>query len=402
MNRFTLIFAVIGFGPLVLLAFRNVRAVPVGLFGVAAMFAGTYGLFMIAGSEGGTRAFYVGLTVILAILLVLSFQFSADTLGQRVKWLLLSYAAWAIAFTFGWRTLENLRLDMGAEKRKAERAVAAADSARKHEALERAPADRGDVLRRQLRLVVAKQHPFIGEPRYLIFGDPATNPEAVTVWAVLDLDKDQRFDLFALDLRNVYSTLTRALGKEGYTWPVAVGAADQRDVTALGGDDAFFGKNGEYVIPQLAGGVDPDRVYDHEMRELEPPVLTPAGRRARVVTGPAPQVPGKPDLSELTVTLETSRGAAELIVVDPMGQRVKNQDSSTAKTITIRQPTPGYHTILVNGLRDGRYTLRVRLTTPRGEVRLGDANNDELYQGGLYRYGLRYDARTGPITIKRE
>src|SRR4051812_18552465 len=95
LNRFTVIFAVIGFGPLVLLAVKNYRAVPVGLFGVAAMFAGTYGMFIAAGSKGATRATFIGLAVILAVLLVLSFHFSADTPGQRVKWLLLSYAAWA-------------------------------------------------------------------------------------------------------------------------------------------------------------------------------------------------------------------------------------------------------------------------------------------------------------------
>jgi hypothetical protein len=130
LDRFTVIFAVIGFAPLALLALKNVRAVPVGFFGVAAMFAGAFWLILVPGSKGTHRAIYIGIALILAVLLVLSFQFSGDTAGQRVKWLILSCAAWMMVCTFGWQAYKDTRRDIRAQQLRAERPANPAESAR--------------------------------------------------------------------------------------------------------------------------------------------------------------------------------------------------------------------------------------------------------------------------------
>jgi hypothetical protein len=115
---------------------------------------------------------------------------------------------------------------------------------------------------------------FLGHARYLTFGNPAQNPADVSIWAVMTLTEYQRFDVFSQDLKQLFVELNYWLVKAGYSWTVAAGAVDERDVAAAGGDDAYFGRNGERVTPQWTA----DRLAEAKAATTLPALAPPLRR----------------------------------------------------------------------------------------------------------------------------
>jgi hypothetical protein len=273
------LFGVLGFGPLILVAWKNARALPVGLLGFLSLAMLTFGFVIFAMSPSSNRIFQLLAAVVLAALTVLSFRFAADGFGSRIGWSVLSLVAWMMAFMFGQQLIDNIKRDAGFAKARVERVAEEAEIARKRAELEADPTKRGPVLARQLSKYAGQWYMFLGQARYITFGDPASDPDHVTVWAVITLNEHQRLEGFNHNLTQLFTELNYRLPREGYRWPVGVGAVESRDVAAAGGDSAFFGPDGSNVIPQW-----PATTTQAEISQPSVPPLQPPARRGRATT----------------------------------------------------------------------------------------------------------------------
>jgi hypothetical protein len=273
----TALFAALAFGPLALIAMRNPHALPVGLFAFGALIV-VSPVAWIAYVQSPLKAGIIGFAmfVLLAWLTVMSFRFAAAGASGRALWSVGSVVAWMIAFYLVpaalrsvWR---NAEMDRSIAKGRAEQT--AIEQAR--DDLSAHPEKRQPVLDSTRAWFLERFGPaiFLGHARYLTFGDPARDPAHVSIWAVMTLNEYQRFDVFSQDLKQLFVELNYWLGKAGYSWTVAAGAVDEREVAAAGGDEAYFGRYGERVTPQWTA----DRL-DEARRATGLPALAPPLRR---------------------------------------------------------------------------------------------------------------------------
>jgi hypothetical protein len=152
------------------------------------------------------------------------------------------------------------------------------------------------------------------------------------------------------------------------------------------------------------------------------------------VTPPPPAMPGKPDVSELIVTIEPvaydSIAPAEVLVTDPTGRRAGMEpgtwralletpstryDSAPpltqtdgdpepgglVKQLNLVTPRPGHYALQVIGRRHGSYTLTVKLVTPRDESREAKVLGQRIREGEIHLFRFTYDDTKGPLTLRR-
>jgi hypothetical protein len=265
---------VLGFGPLILLAWKNPRALPVGLLGFLSIAALAFGFVVLVMSSSSARGILLLGGVVLAALTVFSFRFAGGDVGSKIGWSALSFVAWMMAFMFGQQLIDNIKRDAGFAKSRVERAQEEAEIARKRADLEADPTKRRAVLAAQLSKYVNSWQLFLGHARYITFGDPSSDPEHVTVWAIVTLNEHQRLEPFNHELKQLFTELNYRLRKEGYPWAVGAGAVESGDVVAAGGDSAFFGPDGTSVIPQW-----PATTTQAQLSEPGVPPLQPPARR---------------------------------------------------------------------------------------------------------------------------
>ena len=271
------LFGVLGFGPLILLAWKNARALPAGLLCFLSMATLLFGFvnFMMSRSNA-ERIIQLLAAVVLAGLTVWSIRFAGDDAGSRISWSALSLIAWMMAVMFGGHLIDTIKRNARYAKDRVERAAEESELARKRAELEADPTKRRAVLEQQLSKHVNSWHPFHGHARYITFGDPASDPDHVTVWAIITLNEHQRFEFFNNDLKQLFTELNSRLRREGYPWAVGIGAVESPDVAAAGGDSAFFGPDGTNVIPQWPATTTPADLNQSTVPPLQPPARRPA------------------------------------------------------------------------------------------------------------------------------
>ncbi|MFL5481768.1 MAG: hypothetical protein ACJ8AK_06220 [Gemmatimonadaceae bacterium] len=266
-----IVFGVFGFLPLLLVAWKNARALPVGLLAFLSLVTVTFGFVVFVMSKPGNRAIPLLAGVVLLVLTVFAFRIAAHDLGSRIGWSVVSLVAWMMAINFGGNLIDNIKRDAGFAKSRVERIAEEAEIARKRAELEADPTKRRAVVAAQLAKYVESWKPFLNHARYITCGDPATDPEQVTVWAILTLTEHQRFDVFNHELKKLFADLNYSLRKEGYPWAVAAGAVDARDVAAAGGDARFFGADGSSVSPQWPATTTQAKLAEPLVPPLQPP-----------------------------------------------------------------------------------------------------------------------------------
>jgi hypothetical protein len=266
-----IVFGVFGFLPLMLVAWKNARALPVGLLAFLSLITVTFGFVVFVMSKPGNRIIPVVAGVVLLVLTVFAFRIAGDDLGSRIGWSVVSLVAWMMAINFGGNLIDNIKRDAGFAKSRVERIAEEAEIARKRAELEADPTKRRAVVAAQLSKYVQSWKPFLNHARYITFGDPATDPEQVTLWAILSLTEHQRFDVFNHELKKLFTDLNYSLRKEGYPWAVAAGAVEARDVAAAGGDSRFFGADGSSVSPQWPATATRAKLAEPLVPPLQPP-----------------------------------------------------------------------------------------------------------------------------------
>ena len=261
--------AVVAMAPLAILAWRNPRALPAGLFGIALLFLLTAGLF---GFALGTRQTKIELAII-AVVLAAGFAagtwFSSADPASRPRWTALSCGAWMIALLAGRMFYQEMRSEKRYQEQVAGDSSAAAATQRSRAALAADPTLRAATLNEQIKLYADSLQERFGDPRFIWLGDPVAHPESVTVWAIYDLSKGQRHDGIRFHLWYAFGMINKQLKDAGYPARIAVGAANAADVQAAGGDTAYFGAHGEKWIPQLS----PANVTQDDVNAGRPPLF---------------------------------------------------------------------------------------------------------------------------------
>ena len=147
---------------------------------------------------------------------------------------------------------------------------------------------------------------------------------------------------------------------------------------------------------------------------------------------PARPDSGRPDLSELFVTIEPvaydSIAPAELLLTEPGGKRVgadpaswrglvevphASYDSTSPPTQTdgdpepgglhkvlyLVTPPPGHYVLQVLGRKSGTYKLTVKLITPRAVSREARVTGS-IRAGEVKVHRFTHDDRTGPLSLR--
>jgi hypothetical protein len=263
-------FALVAIAPMLLLAWKNARAIPAGLFLFMILAAVPFGwvVFMLSMKDLFQGLVYVATVAFLAFI---SVRFAAAEIGQRIAWSAVSTFAWGWAFYWGMLATDTIKTSIGFKRSIAERRAEDAEVARKRAILEADPTKRPAVLAERISSYISTNKPFLERARYVTFGDPAKDPNHVTLWAILSLTERQRFDVFNHEVKRLFTELNFWLRREGYMWIVAVGAANASDIAAAGGDSAYFGRDGENVAPQWPANTPSDTRNEPNLPPLQPP-----------------------------------------------------------------------------------------------------------------------------------
>jgi len=147
-------------------------------------------------------------------------------------------------------------------------AQAEAEIPRTRAKLDRTPERRRAVLETTLAQVkgeVVLSYREVG--RFVVLGDPATEPEHVAVWAVVTPRPPESWAAYSFYGERLHQRLNSLLRERGYPVKIALGFAFSAAIDSAGGDEAYFGRDGSKVIPQYL----PDNVIGNRPRRLEAP-----------------------------------------------------------------------------------------------------------------------------------
>ena len=103
--------------------------------------------------------------------------------------------------------------------------------------------------------------------RFVVFGDPATEPDRMVVWAVVTPTVHVTWLSYSFYGERLHQRVNNLLRERGYPVKIALGFASSTAIDSAGGDDAYFGRDGSKVIPQYP----PDNVIGNHPRRLEAP-----------------------------------------------------------------------------------------------------------------------------------
>jgi hypothetical protein len=245
--------------PLILLGWRNWRALPLG--GLIMAFTALCGLgaFAIGGLGPWGRAALAATILAIAALFFVNAHLVASSVSARNAWVMASFAAWFIAGLI-YLTIPGPAVSEVLEQRKrveyealtarnAATAKADSDKSRPPELL---PNGRAALISQVLDAILAERvgANVVEVSRFRWFGDPVTSPESVTVWVIYP-DELKVFREYGPTTYYLYGEVNGRLHAGGYPNRVAVGGVPQEMLADTGGEAAYFGSRGELVLPQF-------------------------------------------------------------------------------------------------------------------------------------------------------
>ena len=227
---------------------RNRRAVPVGVLIMA--FVGVGGLGALA--FGG--ALYLGTLAVFVGLIAVNLYLMKGSLVERAAWAAGSQLIWMFVFfvcSIAYDQTQLITMDERGQVVQEQARQAELEIQRRRADLDLTPEYRREVIDSvlpEVRAWMAKSYETI--ERLLVFGDPAKAPGDVVVWCVLTIRPGFNLPQWGYYGERAHDLLNRRLRERGYPANISLGIAQTADVSAAGGDAAYFGKAGSKVIPQ--------------------------------------------------------------------------------------------------------------------------------------------------------
>ena len=259
------------------LARRNARSVLAGAL-VVALFV-VYGLGALgvggagAGPTSDAGSVLILWIVVMAVLAYLLITFSRmnGSFSERIKWTGRGVGVWilvGIIISGASGEAQDLKLEAESQAFLERAAQAEAEIPRTRAALDRTPERRRAVLDGTLAQVKGEiAGNYRAVDRFVVFGDPATEPDHVVVWAVVTPTRYVTWLSYSFDGERLHQRLNNLLRERGYPVKIAFGFASSTAIDSAGGEEAYFGRDGSKVIPQYL----PDNVIGDRPRRLEAP-----------------------------------------------------------------------------------------------------------------------------------
>lgn len=261
------------------LAMRNRRSVLAGAL-VVALFV-VYGLGGLglggAGAGptsdvGGLLVMWIVALVVLGCLLLITFARMTGSFLERIKWTAAGVGVWILVGMIVSRAsgeVQGLRMEARTQALVQQSAQAEAEIPRRRSELDRTPERRRALLDSTLaRVKVDFAQSYYREVRrFVVFGDPATEPAHVVVWAVIAPTRQETLVAYSYYGERLQQRLNTLLRERGYPAKIALGFVFSATIDSAGGDEAYFGLDGSKLIPQYP----PDYVIGDRPRRLEAP-----------------------------------------------------------------------------------------------------------------------------------
>jgi len=265
--------------PVGLLARRNRPSVLTGVLVVALFVVFALGGLGLGGAGAGPRSDLAGLLIlwivvmaVLAWLLLITFARMNGSFVERIKWTGVGVGVWILVGMIVSRAsgeMQDLRMEAETQASVDQEARAEAEIPRTRAKLDRTPERRQAVLDSALAQVKGEfrvqNYREIG--RFVVFGDPATEPDRVVVWTVVTPTPHITLLSYSFYGERLHQRVNTLLRERGYPVKIALGFASSTAIDSAGGDAAYFGRDGSKVIPQYL----PDNVIGNHPRRLEPP-----------------------------------------------------------------------------------------------------------------------------------
>src|SRR5436190_427675 len=242
------------------LARRNARSVLAGAL-VVALFV-VYGLGALgvggagAGPTSDAGSVLILWIVVMAVLAYLLITFSRmnGSFSERIKWTGRGVGVWilvGIIISGASGEAQDLKLEAESQAFLERAAQAEAEIPRTRAALDRTPERRRAVLDGTLAQVKGEiAGNYRAVDRFVVFGDPATEPDHVVVWAVVTPTRYVTWLSYSFDGERLHQRLNNLLRERGYPVKIAFGFASSTAIDSAGGDEAYFGRDGSKVIRQ--------------------------------------------------------------------------------------------------------------------------------------------------------
>jgi len=260
------------------LARRNARSVLAGALVVALFVVYGLGALGVGGvgagptsDAGSVLILWIVVMAVLAYLLLITFSRMNGSFSERIKWTGRGVGVWilvGIIISGASGEAQDLKLEAESQAFLERAAQAEAEIPRTRDALDRTPERRRAVLDGTLAQVKGEIAGNYGAvDRFVVFGDPATEPDHVVVWAVVTPTRYVTWLSYSFDGERLHQRLNNLLRERGYPVKIAFGFASSTAIDSAGGDEAYFGRDGSKVIPQYL----PDNVISDRPRRLEAP-----------------------------------------------------------------------------------------------------------------------------------
>ncbi len=264
--------------PIWLLARRNPRSVLAGALVVALFVVYGVGALGVGGAGAGPTSdagsvliLWIVVLAVLVCLLLITFSRMNGSFSERIKWTARGVGIWILVgmiVSLASGEVQDLHLEAESQAFLERAAQAEAEIPRTRAKLDRTPERRRAVLDNTLAQVKGEVVLSYREGgRFVVLGDPATEPEHVVVWAVVTPRPPESWAAYSFYGERLHQRLNSLLRERGYPGKIALGFAFSAVIDSAGGDDAYFGPDGSKVIPQYL----PDNVIGDRPRRLEPP-----------------------------------------------------------------------------------------------------------------------------------
>ena len=261
------------------LARRNPRSLLAGVLVVALFVVYALGGFGLGGAGAGPTSDIAGLLItwivgmaVLACLLLITLARMNGSFSERIKWTGAGVGVWILVAMIVSRAsgeVQDLQMEAESQAFLDRAARAEAEIPRTRAKLDRTPERWRAVLDSTLAKVkgdfAASHYQELG--RFVVFGNPATEPDRVVVWAVVTPTRQVTWLWYSFQGERLHQQMNDLLRERGYPVKIALGFASSAAIDSAGGDEAYFGRDGSQVIPQYL----PDNVIGNHPRRLEAP-----------------------------------------------------------------------------------------------------------------------------------
>jgi len=265
--------------PVGLLWRRNPRSLLAGALVVALFVVFALGGFGLGGAGAGPSSDLAGLLIMWIVvmvallwLLLITFARMNGSFHERIKSTAVGVGVWILVGMIVSRAsgeVQDLQVVAETQAFLDQAARAEAEIPRTRAKLDRTPERRRAVLDSTLAQVkrefAASHYREIG--RFVVFGDPATEPDRVVVWVVVTPTPRVTWLSYSFYAEGLHQKMNDLLRERGYPVKIALGFASSAAIDSAGGDEAYFGRDGSQVIPQYL----PDNVIGNHPRRLEAP-----------------------------------------------------------------------------------------------------------------------------------